>query len=219
MIRRPPRSTLFPYTTLFRSVAVLRHAAMPVVGVLTQAHVPDHEQLGDRPLQRPRRPLHDPLLVVRFRAGRVFRLRNPEQDHPAEAQLLRALGVPHELVHRRVVDTRQGGDLAAHPLAADHEQRPHELRRDEGRLVHQPAQRGRAPQPAHAADRELSHPASNSSAPCARSKSATVTPAAAGSPGSMAADAGSWTAPSRAVTRPDSPPLPPPPPPPPLPPY
>src|SRR5688572_31018392 len=25
MIRRPPRSTLFPYTTLFRSVAVDRH--------------------------------------------------------------------------------------------------------------------------------------------------------------------------------------------------
>src|SRR3712207_7066751 len=27
MIRRPPRSTLFPYTTLFRSVAVARPAA------------------------------------------------------------------------------------------------------------------------------------------------------------------------------------------------
>src|SRR3712207_8433118 len=27
MIRRPPRSTLFPYTTLFRSVHVLRHDA------------------------------------------------------------------------------------------------------------------------------------------------------------------------------------------------
>src|SRR5439155_21744096 len=26
MIRRPPRSTLFPYTTLFRSVAVRHHA-------------------------------------------------------------------------------------------------------------------------------------------------------------------------------------------------
>src|SRR5689334_25121465 len=25
MIRRPPRSTLFPYTTLFRSVCVVRH--------------------------------------------------------------------------------------------------------------------------------------------------------------------------------------------------
>src|SRR5256885_9891814 len=26
MIRRPPRSTLFPYTTLFRSRGILRHA-------------------------------------------------------------------------------------------------------------------------------------------------------------------------------------------------
>src|SRR2546425_4933118 len=26
MIRRPPRSTLFPYTTLFRSLDVVRHA-------------------------------------------------------------------------------------------------------------------------------------------------------------------------------------------------
>src|SRR3712207_8708500 len=30
MIRRPPRSTLFPYTTLFRSIA-LRYGAVPVV--------------------------------------------------------------------------------------------------------------------------------------------------------------------------------------------
>src|SRR5438034_11606961 len=30
MIRRPPRSTLFPYTTLFRS----RHAAVPIVTVI-----------------------------------------------------------------------------------------------------------------------------------------------------------------------------------------
>src|SRR3712207_6990222 len=37
MIRRPPRSTLFPYTTLFRSHAlrpeVPRHADVPVGGV------------------------------------------------------------------------------------------------------------------------------------------------------------------------------------------
>src|SRR3712207_8519265 len=32
MIRRPPRSTLFPYTTLFRSARVLG-ALQPVVGV------------------------------------------------------------------------------------------------------------------------------------------------------------------------------------------
>src|SRR2546421_9645713 len=30
MIRRPPRSTLFPYTTLFRSVSVFRTQAQPV---------------------------------------------------------------------------------------------------------------------------------------------------------------------------------------------
>src|SRR3712207_8977452 len=31
MIRRPPRSTLFPYTTLFRSAQEPRHRARPVV--------------------------------------------------------------------------------------------------------------------------------------------------------------------------------------------
>src|SRR3712207_8319935 len=31
MIRRPPRSTLFPYTTLFRSVVEAQSMALPVV--------------------------------------------------------------------------------------------------------------------------------------------------------------------------------------------
>src|SRR5205085_6231091 len=33
MIRRPPRSTLFPYTTLFRSIAVGGHTAMRLAGI------------------------------------------------------------------------------------------------------------------------------------------------------------------------------------------
>src|SRR5256885_5028564 len=32
MIRRPPRSTLFPYTTLFRSAPVHEHASDPITG-------------------------------------------------------------------------------------------------------------------------------------------------------------------------------------------
>src|SRR6266513_3618723 len=32
MIRRPPRSTLFPYTTLFRSPFLMHWATMPVIG-------------------------------------------------------------------------------------------------------------------------------------------------------------------------------------------
>src|SRR5256712_1910956 len=37
MIRRPPRSTLFPYTTLFRSIAVLHHALELGVNLLDTA--------------------------------------------------------------------------------------------------------------------------------------------------------------------------------------
>src|SRR2546430_9242469 len=41
MIRRPPRSTLFPYTTLFRSVQILEHArARPVrIGAVLEQDV------------------------------------------------------------------------------------------------------------------------------------------------------------------------------------
>src|SRR5260370_7050533 len=57
MIRRPPRSTLFPYTTLFRSAAVLGHVhgafgaveqlfgVFPVAGVHGDAHARrDHQR-------------------------------------------------------------------------------------------------------------------------------------------------------------------------------
>src|SRR3712207_9071057 len=66
MIRRPPRSTLFPYTTLFRSDAkpggdphavVARRDQMAVLGV----DPPDERRLDDR------------LVVVRHRA-RLMRL-------------------------------------------------------------------------------------------------------------------------------------------------
>src|SRR5258708_11850686 len=40
MIRRPPRSTLFPYTTLFRSIAVdARYALVPCVDAQPIVHV------------------------------------------------------------------------------------------------------------------------------------------------------------------------------------
>src|SRR5256885_8777514 len=43
MIRRPPRSTLFPYTTLFRSsVACLPHVLLMSVH---RAHTPAHDSL------------------------------------------------------------------------------------------------------------------------------------------------------------------------------
>src|SRR5687768_17911725 len=47
MIRRPPRSTLFPYTTLFRSVAIVFAFASPVARfVIATASI--HSPAGDR---------------------------------------------------------------------------------------------------------------------------------------------------------------------------
>src|SRR3712207_7196601 len=58
MIRRPPRATLFPYTTLFRSDAVLDRAlARPELGLLL-GHVPVRPGgSGIEPLPRDRRPV------------------------------------------------------------------------------------------------------------------------------------------------------------------
>src|SRR2546427_6984018 len=42
MIRRPPRSTLFPYTTLFRSLLLHRQIAVMDPGLAAKAQVLDH---------------------------------------------------------------------------------------------------------------------------------------------------------------------------------
>src|SRR3712207_7581929 len=46
MIRRPPRSTLFPYTTLFRSLAGLRIQAGGPVHPLHEGRAPDELAVG-----------------------------------------------------------------------------------------------------------------------------------------------------------------------------
>src|SRR3712207_9398451 len=45
MIRRPPRSTLFPYTTLFRSSA-RAHSSYPQVSVSGRSAAPDERRNG-----------------------------------------------------------------------------------------------------------------------------------------------------------------------------
>src|SRR3712207_8362655 len=73
MIRRPPRSTLFPYTTLFRSGQLLR-TPLPV----------GREELGDRLLLGAQLLLGDPqLLVGHVELGQCLRqgrLRGPGRD-------------------------------------------------------------------------------------------------------------------------------------------
>src|SRR2546427_12843464 len=50
MIRRPPRSTLFPYTTLFRSPDLVMHAGVAELGDAEPGV--DRFRKGDRPLVR-----------------------------------------------------------------------------------------------------------------------------------------------------------------------
>src|SRR3712207_6999880 len=72
MIRRPPRSTLFPYTTLFRSLRRHRHRAAD-------------PRDGHRPRDGPhvvRRPRH-PQVVGRHLAERVLRR---SEEHTSELQ-------------------------------------------------------------------------------------------------------------------------------------
>src|SRR3712207_8648191 len=55
MIRRPPRSTLFPYTTLFRSDDVaMRSCQLPVsaVGDKTVTTIEGLSEKGDHPVQK-----------------------------------------------------------------------------------------------------------------------------------------------------------------------
>src|SRR3712207_8786244 len=81
MIRRPPRSTLFPYTTLFRSQADALAARELVLDRLAQPadrrHVDlDHRGELGRDLQRLHHPLGDGLAQPRHRS----------EEHTSELQ-------------------------------------------------------------------------------------------------------------------------------------
>src|SRR2546427_9297761 len=48
MIRRPPRSTLFPYTTLFRSFPYHPHRGIETVTIIRKGEVQHGDSLGHR---------------------------------------------------------------------------------------------------------------------------------------------------------------------------
>src|SRR3712207_9211073 len=70
MIRRPPRSTLFPYTTLFRSPAAVQLAAVGVAGAAGDRHGRDLDVPGDQQPLLPRRPAEHPERADRGGAAR-----------------------------------------------------------------------------------------------------------------------------------------------------
>src|SRR3712207_7672638 len=73
MIRRPPRSTLFPYTTLFRSVVV----RLPLGDLVAGIAQPALDHLGGV-----LRPAFEPRLQLRHRGGQDER----SEEHTSELQ-------------------------------------------------------------------------------------------------------------------------------------
>src|SRR3712207_9021090 len=84
MIRRPPRSTLFPYTTLFRSIANFR--SRPGAAIADNRSSRSQAELGNALAARPRlaRSLCAPesLIVLRRTAGSACR----SEEHTSELQ-------------------------------------------------------------------------------------------------------------------------------------
>src|SRR2546421_4538025 len=76
MIRRPPRSTLFPYTTLFRSLLVLAPVSAP--RVRARFH---HTREPRAPV---RRPIDD--FLVDHHPGTVARTPMRSEEHTSELQ-------------------------------------------------------------------------------------------------------------------------------------
>src|SRR3989449_4856796 len=84
MIRRPPRSTLFPYTTLFRSLAKVRAATgLPILtDVHETSHVSAAAQVADV-LQIPAFLCRQTdLLVAAGRAGRAVNVKKGQWMAP-----------------------------------------------------------------------------------------------------------------------------------------
>src|SRR5260221_1315897 len=94
MIRRPPRSTLFPYTTLFRSVVKLQGSVPLPSSTVRLQSVDDHTR--DRKSTR----LNSSHTVISYA---VFCLKKKKKNSPQETQNeQRREQATHEMSSRRL---------------------------------------------------------------------------------------------------------------------
>src|SRR3989442_8799797 len=96
MIRRPPRSTLFPYTTLFRSLKSIQASFRPAA-VLVDATVPLEAAIGGR--------VSHPLTL-----WTVASTRTRSEEHTSELQ-----SRPH-LVCRLLLEKKKKKRKQDHPV-------------------------------------------------------------------------------------------------------
>src|SRR5256885_12890223 len=102
MIRRPPRSTLFPYTTLFRSLAVQEAIRAVLTEVLTNPDLLDRLRGRVAPPAQVHEPpaASTPVEPLRTRLARGLRL----EEHTSELQS------PCNLVCRLLLEKQNTSD-------------------------------------------------------------------------------------------------------------
>src|SRR3712207_9529163 len=93
MIRRPPRSTLFPYTTLFRSVGAVRLAALDAVAPTGEVSLGHGARGRDEPgqVREGVQPVEEALLRhtdrgLRVRRAGARRVAERSEEHTSELQ-------------------------------------------------------------------------------------------------------------------------------------
>src|SRR5258708_16952018 len=97
MIRRPPRSTLFPYTTLFRSRAVVDHDLLAeVLGKLRAHRAREHVGHAAR-----REPDHEPDGLVGIALRKCAGAQQRSEEHTSELQS------PDHLVCRLLLEKKK----------------------------------------------------------------------------------------------------------------
>src|SRR6185369_12945062 len=125
MIRRPPRSTLFPYTTLFRSIS--RVGQQDVAAFGKGGHDGEVREIAAREKERPLRALERGEAAFDVGKGRTVAA---QQARPGAADALASHGVDHrlhdvgvvreaEVVVRREVDPRRRAKRPLEPAVAD----------------------------------------------------------------------------------------------------
>ena len=87
-------------------VTVLDHAAMAVIRILAETDVGDDDELRHVTLERTHRLLHRALVVPRLGPGRILGVRDPEEQHAADAQRRGLARVAQQLVDRRLGHAR-----------------------------------------------------------------------------------------------------------------
>src|SRR5438067_8259236 len=123
MIRRPPRSTLFPYTTLFRSIETEHERAEPArhCDVLLAVH-----RVADRPAAMAGAGAEVPQLLARVRVVRVHDTLDVAMEHEVAAggehaadRRVLVVDAPLALAGDRVTRVEVAVGLAARRMLGD----------------------------------------------------------------------------------------------------